>query len=188
MIDLVARSIERLRAAGVRIDQGLSDQEVSRVQDRFNFVFGPEHREFIQSAVPVGGSWPDWRNGSDEDLRALLDWPVEGALFDVHNSGFWPVSWGDAPDGRDERERRARSHLVRVPRLVPLFSHRYLASDPQFCPGPVFSVYQTDVVFYGDNILDYVAHEFSVPPLQPSHRTHVPFWSDLALGAGNHDL
>ena len=71
--------------------------------------------------------------------------------------------------------REGRAHLARVPRLVPVFSHRYLSSDPQFKPSPVFSVHQSDVIFYGDNLLDYVAHEFRIPPLHPSDRTHVPF-------------
>ena len=180
--------MERLRAGGVRKKRGLSDKEVSRVQDRIGFAFGPEHREFIQSALPVGKSWPDWRKGSKEDLRGWLDWPIEGVLFDVLNNSFWPASWGDRPDEQDGRGREARAHLARVPTLVPVFSHRYLPSDPQFSPSPVFSVHQADVIFYGDNLLDYVAHEFHVPPLHPTERTHVPFWSDLAEGAENRDL
>lgn len=186
--DLVAQAIQRLSAGGVRLDRGLSDKEVVRVQDRFGFVFGPEHREFLQSVVPVGESWPDWRSDLDDDLRGRLDWPVVGVIFDVHSNDFWPASWGDRPDARDDREREARAHLARVPRLVPVFSHRYLTSDPQFSPSPVFSVHQSDIIFYGDNLLDYVAHEFRVPPLRPSGRTHVPFWSDLAKGAENRDL
>ena len=187
-LDLIVSSIQRLRDGGVRLEPGLSDEEVSRVEDRFGFSFGPEHRELLQSAVPVGESWPDWRNDSDEDLRGRLDWPVEGLLFDVRNNGFWPASWGDAPDGEEDREPQARAHPVRVPRLTPIFAHRYLTADEQFTPSPVFSVHQTDVIFYGDDLLDYVAHEFHVPPPHPSARTYVPFWSDLADGAENPDL
>jgi hypothetical protein len=186
--DLVAQSIQRLAAGGVRLDRGLSDGEVSRVQARLGFTFGPEHREFLQAALPVGQLWPDWRNDPDDELRGRLDRPIDGVIVDVHNNGFWPASWGDRPDGKDDREREARAHLAGVPRLVPVFSHRCLASDPQFKPSPVFSVHQTDVIFYGDNLLDYVAHEFRVPPLHPSDRTHVPFWSDLSEGAENRDL
>lgn len=188
--DLIAESVRRLRHAGVRLDPGLSDAEVSRLEDRLGFSFGPEHRAFVQSAVPGGEkSWPDWRNGSDQDLRGRLDWPVDGVLFDVHGNGFWPASWGDRPDSKVDRERQARAHLAGVPRLVPVFSPRYVTADPQFAPSPVFSVYQTDVVIYGDDLLDYVSHEFNVPPLHPSaERTYVPFWSDLADGADNRDL
>jgi hypothetical protein len=131
---------------------------VLRVQDRLDLEFGHVHREFIQSAVPVGKSWPDWRHDSDEDLRGRLDWPIDGLIFDVHNNGFWPATWGDRPDGTKDRERKARAHLAGVPRLVPVFSHRCLTSDPQFRPRTVFSVHQADVIFYGDDLLDYVTH------------------------------
>lgn len=188
MPDIIHQSIQRLAEGGVRFDRGLSDEEISRVQDRLSFTFGPEHRDFLQSAMPVGESWPDWRNGSDEVLRARLAWPIDGVIFDVDNNGFWPASWGARPDGKEDREREAREHLALVPSLVPLFSHRFLASDPRCVPSPVFSVHQSDVIFYGDNLLDYVAHEFRVPPLHPSTRTHVPFWSELSEGAGNLDL
>ena len=188
VLDLVSEAIERLRAHGVRLDRGLSDEEVSRVQDRLDFSFGPEHRAFIGSAVPIGPDWPDWRHDSEVELRGRLAWPVEGVLFDVHNAGFWPASWGERPAGKADRERAARAHLARVPRLVPVYSHRYLTSDPRFTPSPVFSVHQTDVIVYGDDLVDYVAHEFGAPPRHPADRTHVPFWTDLAEGAENPDL
>jgi hypothetical protein len=84
-----------------------------------------------------------------------------------------------------------RRHLSLVPRLVPLCSHRYLPADPAPVPSPVFSVYQTDVVYYGDNLLDYVAHEFRVPPLhpaEPGQRQRIAFWSDLAEDVDDADL
>ncbi|WP_353951173.1 hypothetical protein V6K52_16265 [Knoellia sp. S7-12] len=189
MPDLIAQSVRRLRDGGVRLDPGLSDEEVWRVESKLGFSFGPEQREFLQLVVPVGQSWPDWRNGSDEDLLGRLDRPIDGILYDVRTNGFWPASWGDRPDGEAAQEHEARTHLERVPRLIPVFSHRYLLSDSQFTPSPVFSVYQADVIVYGDNLLDYVAHEFHIPPLNPSsNRSHVPFWSDLAEGAENRDL
>lgn len=33
-------------------------------------------------------------------------------------------------------------------------------ADPIGPSAPVFSVYQTDVIIYGDDLLDYVQHEF----------------------------
>ncbi len=33
-------------------------------------------------------------------------------------------------------------------------------ADPTGPSAPVFSVYQTDVIIYGDDLLDYVQHEF----------------------------
>ncbi len=55
----------------------------------------------------------------------------------------------------------------------------------------MFSVYQTDVIVYGNNLVEYLAREFrnTLPPLvPPTDRLHVPGWSELAWGAENEDL
>jgi hypothetical protein len=73
--------------------------------------------------------------------------------------------------------------------LVPLRGNRYITVDPLYVPSPVFSVYQTDVIYFGDNLLDYVASEFHLPPPESRPaRIRVPFWSDLADGAASNDL
>jgi hypothetical protein len=103
--------------------------------------------------------------------------------------GFWPASWGERPSDSRVAEDLAREQLARVPRLVPIYSHRYLAAGRTHAPSPVFSVYQTDVIYYGDDLFDYVAHEFKVPPLHPLQlRERVPFWSDLAERVDAGDL
>ncbi len=66
--------------------------------------------------------------------------------------------------------------------MVPLFGHRYLVADPAPVGAPVFSIWQTDVVYYGDDLLDYLAHDFEAKPFEEHPRTvypRVPFWSDV---------
>ena len=116
-------------------------------------------------------------------LAGRLAWPVDSIVFDVLNNVFWPSTWGVRPDDVVSAEATARWHLNRVPRMVPFFSHRYLPAAPAIDP-PVYSIYQTDVIYYGDNLLDYVAHEFGSGPRHPGGvtRSRTPFWSDLAEG------
>jgi hypothetical protein len=94
---------------------------------------------------------------------------------------FLPRSWGRKPKRSDELDRAVLDHLSRAPRLVPLFGHRFMAAGPSQGSAPVFSVYQTDVVYYGENLPDYVAHELEIPKRFTTgiHRS-IPFWSALA--------
>lgn len=190
MSDLVARVVERLRQVGVRLEPGLSDSELAKLERAYGVVFGPEHRKLLQTALPTGSSaWPDWRHGPAKDLQGRISWPTDSVIFDVHHDGFWPTSWGTRPQDPSARERQARNQLALVPRLLPLYGHRYLAVDPAFRPSPVFSVYQTDVIYYGDDLVDWVAREFGVAVRRTAaQRKHVPFWSNLAEGAANQDL
>lgn len=191
MSELVSQAVDLLRAAGVNLARGLTDSEISRIEQSFGFSFGEEHRALLAAALPTGQGWIDWRNGPHDDLQSRLNWPIEGVMFDVHNNDFWPSSWGDRPAEGSLADEQAREHLASVPKLIPVYSHRFLPAAPAPLPSPVFSVYQTDVIFYGDNLLDYVAHEFNSPPRYPAEnegRQHIGFWSDLAEGAEDSDL
>jgi hypothetical protein len=45
----------------VEFDAGLTDAEVLAVERRFNFQFPPDFREFLQTALPRGPAFPNWR-------------------------------------------------------------------------------------------------------------------------------
>lgn len=182
---IAAASVEFLRSRGVPLDAGLAPAELDAIEDRFGLRFGPDHRAFLSLALPRGGRWIDWR-GDDSGIEDALSWPTEGVLFDVTESAFWPASWGDAPAGADERIRFARERIARWSTLVPLYGHRYLPAAPSGPGAPVFSVWQTDVILYGRDLLDYVQREFgeredrrSLEGLDPYC---LPPWSLFACG------
>jgi hypothetical protein len=179
---------ELLRWAGVQLGAGLSAEEVAAVEARFGFRFLPEHRDFLRRYLPAGPGWPDWRAGDATRLEGVLGWPVEGALFDVEHEQFWPRSWGPRPAASDDALRIARRHLDAVPKLVPVYGHRYLPASPAPSPSPVFSVHQTDVIYYGADLADYLAHEFGEPAAGRHPTVRIPFWSDLAEGVEDVDL
>lgn len=71
MDDVVARTVERLKAAKVPLDPVLSDAEVTRVQEQLGFEFGPQHRELLHLVLPTGeAAWPNWRAGTLDELRS----------------------------------------------------------------------------------------------------------------------
>ena len=186
----VEEVVERLRMCGVALDPGLAGDEFDTVRKQFGFEFSPDHRSLLALALPIGQSWPDWRSGDHDDLASRLAWPADGVVFDVLNNAFWPASWGRRPADDTTAEAITRVEMARVPTLIPIYSHRYLPAAPAPVGSPVFSVYQTDVIYYGDNLLDYVAHEFHIPPPHPTggNRPRVRFWSDLAESVDDADL
>jgi len=180
---------ELLQKAGVDLDTGLSLEELDAVERRFGFRFLLEPRAFLRLPLPVGRGWPDWRRGEPSQLGGLLTWPVDSALFDVRNNEFWPLTWGSRPPDETHAVAVARRHLEEMPKLVPVYGRRYLPAAPAPSPAPVFSVYQTDVIYYGNDLADYLEHEFGITkPWTPRPTTRIPFWSDLAEGAESEDL
>lgn len=176
-------AVRLLTRAHVDLDPGLTESELREVEDRFGFRFAVDHRALLAAALPMGERFPNWREPDGKALHHSLRWPVVGALFDVENADFWPPSWGERPQSPEVRTARAESQLAAWPRLVPIYSHRYM---PAGAPtgAPVFSVHQTDVIYYGADLLGYLDHEFfnghRRVPDDPSSETYAP-WSRLAM-------
>lgn len=168
---------DALAACGADLRPGLSDAEFDRVESEFDFRFAPDHRRLLSVALPVGDAWPDWRGGDRLELRERLDWPVRGILFDVQRNRFWHPEWEARPAETAEALSVARERLSEAPPLALLYGHRYLPTKPHTSGNPVLSVYQTDIIYYGNDLLDWLEYEFQRTSSALGKPREVPVWS-----------
>lgn len=177
----VQRLSAALSARGIGIEPGLSPAEIDRVQQLLGASLPPDARTLLTTLLPASQGFPDWRGGSEEELRWRCDGPVEGVLFDVEVNAFWLKEWGTRPASPEEAADVARRYLTAVPRLLPLWGHRYLPCDPPMAGNPVFSITQTDVIYTGNDLADYFASEFGGPrpAWSRSERRPIAFWTRL---------
>lgn len=178
------------------IGPGLTDAEFARIEREHGFRFADDHRAFLAEGLPLNRPyepepgvyhaweqpWPEWRNGDPDRLRTQLDWPVQGVLRAVEHDGHWPADWGTRPDSPATAVATARRLLAEAPRMVPVYAHRYLPAGPGTSGHPVLSMWGTDIIYYGTDLLDYLNREFEEPrpeyPADWSPRATVPFWRD----------
>jgi len=45
---------------------------------------------------------------------------------------------------------------------IPVYSHRYLPSEPKATGNPVLSVHQTDIIYYGNDLASYFSRSMKV--------------------------
>ncbi|MFI5736320.1 hypothetical protein ACIA49_39765 [Kribbella sp. NPDC051587] len=180
-IELGRRAAARLRLLPTQqFATGLTDAEFSRIEDEFGFGFADDHRAFLAAGLPVGSGFPNWRDGDRETLRSQLAWPVDGTLFDVEHNAFWHDTWGGRPTDLAEALTIARERLADVPVMVPVYVHRYLPAGRGTYGHPVLSMYQTDIIYYGSDLADYIGNEFAgadhvrTPPVAT-----VEFWREF---------
>src|ERR1700722_14633608 len=169
--------VAQMQSLGIDFAPGLTDAEVRATEVKFRFEFPPDLRAFLQVGLPRGEGFPDWRSGDESKLRAHLDIPRDGILFDIERNGFWLEEWG-SPKSLEEAKRVATDLIAAAPKLIPIYMHRMMPCEPREPGNPVFSVHQTDIIYYGFDLLDYVRHEFELSERDPwperVHRT--PFW------------
>ena len=170
---------------------GLNSAEFNALQERLNIRFADDHRAFLEAGVPVGQAWPNWRHRwfvpQKDPILGWLDAPVQGVLFDVAHDQFWHPDWGLRPSAGNAAVELARTHLRSVPQLLPVFGHRFLPPGAGRPPSAVMSVHQSDVIFYGDDLYEWVAMEFiwsseerqSYARTPSTTRPVIPFWTDV---------
>lgn len=165
---LAELSLDVLRRAHIELRSGLSDREIARVEEVGRFQFTPDHRELLQLALPTGERWPDWRGDTADQIAKRLSWPL--LMFDPVFD--WNVVTVDD-------YRRLRGKAGHIPVLVPIYSHRFTPAAPAPSGSPVFSVYDSDIIHYGDDLLDDVSAEFLGSAGGRVDRSYVPFWTEF---------
>ncbi|MCV7176385.1 SMI1/KNR4 family protein [Mycolicibacterium sphagni] len=165
----------------VTMAPGLTEDELAAIEAEFGFEFADDHREFLSAGLPVGESWPDWRDAPRRNLQQRLQLPAEGILFAVEWRQFWGAEWGVRPARMKDALRSANYHLARVPQLVPVHANHYLPAGRGSFGHPVLSVYQTDVTCCSTGIFAYVDRELgdADPDVWQAPTPTVRFWSDL---------
>jgi hypothetical protein len=176
------RLAAELRAHEMTVKAGLTVTELRDVEYRYGFHFPPDLRDFLAAGLPVGDGFPDWRDGSEDDIRSRLDWPRDGIAFDVRHNAFWLPEWGPRPDDLAEAIAIANRAVAAAPKLIPIYHHRMIPDEPRKAGNPVFSVYQADIICYGNDLSDYFRQEFRVADwwTRPVDPRPIRFWGNLA--------
>ena len=173
--------VQTLTKKGTTFEPGLTDTEVDQIEDHWRFTFPPDLRQLLQHALPTSERFPNWRSESSESLGQRINWPYRGMCFDIKNNDFWMDSWPDRPDCIDAANQIAKTAILQAPTLIPIYSHRYIPAAPSEIGNPVFSVYQTDIIFYGFDLTHYLEREFGVsnPNTVPDQPRKISFWQKI---------
>lgn len=161
---------------------GYSQNELEDVQARWQLRFPPDLEDLLREQRPLlGGPGSfDWLLSDPAVIQDSLDWPFEGFWFDVKNNQLWWPEWGDRPTSLREQRDRLKEIFSGVPRMIPLYSHRYIPQEPFEAGNPVFSIYQADVICYGTDLKDWIEREhdsWSAKPWKPIKE--IRFWSEV---------
>jgi hypothetical protein len=175
--EIISDFLRCRRAEGRIWAEGYTQSELDTAQEKYALVFPPDLIALFLDRRPVLG-W-DWRS-DDSEIREMLERPLRGLLFDVEENGLWWPEWGSRPESAADRELVLRKAVSEAPKLIPLYSHRYIPSEPNETGNPVFSIVQSDVIYYGTDLTDYFEREFGghQRPLTGPIK-FIRFWSDL---------
>jgi hypothetical protein len=141
---------------------GLEEYQIDQIETKFQIKFTPDHREFLKILHTVNvkdesehQSFFDWLEDENK-IKDTLNYPYDTLLQDK----IWLKSWGEKPDSDEEKKIRFNDWYDIAPKLIPIYSHRYIISEPLKVGNPVLSIFGTDTIIYGWNLRSYLFSEF----------------------------
>jgi hypothetical protein len=181
--------IAEMKDWGIVFDDGLSETEMQHIENVSGVQFPPDYRAFLNHGLPIerlhefgSRDFPNWRRNSLELLVHSREWLIDGILFDVRENNDWLEAWGERPLNVDEAVAVATQIYTTSPLLIPVYGHRFIASEPCKAGNPIYSVWGTDIICYGKDLATYLRVEFG--NLEWSEETtnssrRIRYWQEL---------
>jgi hypothetical protein len=160
---------------------------VEDIENNYQFKYPPDLRAFLMHTLPTSPRFPNWRDSDQTQIIKMLSWPYEGICFDIEFNNFWLSEWGIRPSTLPDAFAIAKQALEHAPKLIPVYGHRYIPDTPSKADNPIFSIYQTDIIYYGADLTSYFKIEFSSPGFaifaiqETDIEKNIPFWTDLLI-------
>jgi len=166
---------------------GLSTLDIQLIEAKLGFLVPPDFALLLQNVRDPDGVLFPWSRFTKPKYDESIAWILKGIEFDIRENSLWLKRWGARPAALSDALDIARSDFATWPKLLPVSGHRFLAAEPHRADNPVFSINQTDIIYYGANLAHYLIHEF-VDHSDGSYVRHthdqeiqrVEIWSDFA--------
>lgn len=180
---MYCHTIQLLRDNGVIIENGLTYNELKKIEKLYGILFPKSLRTFLMTAVPISNGFFNWRDTSFENInhiKSIMNYPIKYAEENIDEIE-WCNKWGEKPLNKPMVIEEIKKRLLTAPVLIPVFYHRFMPMINIKSP-PILSIHGTDVIYYGKSLIDYFNVEFKIKnqsEINFKKITYIPFWSDI---------
>jgi hypothetical protein len=165
---------------------GLSSAELASIESQLGFRLPEDFSYLLGNVQDPGGMLFPWANFEKQEYDKAIAWVLKGIKFDIEHAKVWLPRWGQRPAALSAALDIAERDFATWPKLVPVFAHRFLAAEPCRSGNPVFSIMQTDIIYYGADLAHYLLNEFVdhdwALHVRAQKIRRIDIWSDFAEG------
>lgn len=163
---------------------GLSSDEIASIEAQLGFRVPEDFAYLFQNLQDPGRVFFPWSEFDKRRYDESVAWVLHGIEFDIEKDNLWLERWGKKPDTLPAALEIARKDFATWPKLLPIYAHRFLAAEPCRSGNPVFSIMQTDIIYYGSDLPHYLLNEFIdrdyALHTQAQNIRRIEIWSDFA--------
>jgi len=175
--------IEKLHEVGVLCSKGLDETEIKEIENCYQIHFPEELKKFYNEVLPISDGFYNWRDFSEKNIEKIKEkilYPSKEIIENIEMID-WQKKWGPLPKNSTEKYDYILKKISASQPLIPLYGHRYLANQFSY-NNPVFSIYGSDIIYYGENLTQYFMIEFKYEKhstIDYNRIKKVDFWSDI---------
>lgn len=176
-------SLDLLKAHSVEFENGLTINEIVQIEKVYDIVFPDSLREFLMTALPISKGFYNWRNMEYKNvdyIKRIISRPIK-YIQDMPEEIYWCDDWGQEPENEVDLKEEVLKRLKKAPKLVPIFSHRYMPIITMGNP-PILSIHGVDIIYYGKDLEDYFKVEFGKKEqnsIEFDNIEPIQFWADI---------
>ena len=162
---------DKLKIKGIKFKNGLTETEINVIEKIYDFIFPESLRKIYSVAIPFSedidnaAGFPNWTDFSEVNIAKIkerIHAPLQRLYLDKSLCDMMTKT------------------AAKAPLLIPLYSHRYMPTIDGMNAPPVISAVGRDIIYYGDNLYEYLQNEFlNECFIIPQNRPYIPFWSDI---------
>lgn len=157
--------------------QGLSDEQINEIEQKYEVQFIPEHREFLRILHTIDKKeiveyedegeiiseerifFYNWLE-HEKEIREVMRVPYDWMFSDIDSvNKVWLKSWGIKPKSPKKRKEIFDEWFSHIPALLPLISYRFIVNDKNLRWRPILSVRGSDIVIMGWDFRTYLLNE-----------------------------
>ena len=175
--------LDLLKMQGIKFEEGLTSDELLQIEKIYQIKFPGSLKEFLMTAVPISRGFYNWRDLQEDNIQFIKE-IIKKPLLNIYNMAeevYWCNDWGKKPEDGGKTVEEVRARLKEAPKLLPIYTHRYIPMVLDENP-PVISIHGVDIIYYGQNLRDYLNIEFGKRmqnAIEFHNITSIPFWSDI---------
>lgn len=122
------KSIVMLTQNNIELEDGLTEIELSLIEEIYIIQFPNSLKQFFMTILPVLKGFYNRRDTSRDNIdyiKKIINKPFKG-IDDLAEEVFGCDDWGEEPDDVRELAKEVRKRLYNEPKLVPIYGHRYM--------------------------------------------------------------
>lgn len=159
---------------------GLADEEIDALEQQWSVRFPPDYCLFLKilhcldKPITIATYDGDTREIIPGDSSLFHNWQtdthiienayqqtIDDLSYEVLHNNVWKSGWGRKPVTKYGQKQQIEHLIAQAPKLIPIYDHRFLLTEPYQEGNPIVSIRQSGIVIHAPDLYTFFCKDFA---------------------------